>query len=108
MKFVTTGSPQKYKCPVIDCLNCSQWSLNGMQQFFLPPTFSILTIVTKIKYIVDLVLHWQNQCGNIGRVWCNKVNDLILEQLLAIILQTNLQSHQLFHADRQNTRLCLD
>ena len=32
----------------------------------------------------------------------NKVNDLILKQLLAIILQTYLQSHQLFHSDRQN------
>ena len=52
------------------------------------------------------MLHWQNQCGNIGR-GVNKVNDLILEQLLAIILQTNLQSHQLFHADRQNTQPCL-
>ena len=78
-----------------------------MQQFFLRPLiFPILTIVNKIKYVI--VLHWQNQCGNIGRVRCNKVNDLILEQLLAIILQTNLQSHQLLHADRQNTRLCLD
>ena len=49
------------------------------------------------------MLHWQNQCGNIGR-GINKVNDLILEQLLAIILQTNLQSHQLFRTDRQNKK----
>ena len=42
-------------------------------------------------------------CFDLERV--RRFNDLIFKQLLAIILQTNLQSHQLFSTDRQNTQL---
>ena len=62
--------------------------------------FSFTSLLIKQQHLQLILLYRPGQ-----RQLENKFNDLIFKQLLAIILQTNLQSHQLFSTDRQNSKV---